>query len=163
MPTFAENFQRFMKFIRTILTSVVAALCSLTALADDYQYLTVSSDGGQNSYTVSNIQKITFDATNMVLHLSDGTTQQLPLAGLQKMFFSSEGSGIAVGTMQSKMQFNGGMLRAEMADGERLTVYNMKGVEVFSANESGTYDLTTLTRGVYIVKVGNATKKVVNK
>ena len=153
-----------MSKLRTILATMLFALTSISALADDYRYLIISGDNGQNSYSVSNIQKITFDATNMVLHLSDGTEQQLPLAGLQKMFFSAEGLGIATpGTAQSKMHFERGTLRAELAKGESVAVYNMKGEKVFSANESGTYDLTGFARGVYIIKVGPEARKVINK
>lgn len=140
------------------------ALFSMTAMADDYQYLTISGTDSESSFTVSKIQKITFDATNMILLMTDGTEQALPLTSLQKMFFSSTPSGIAtVGTTLSKMQFEGGMLRAEVARGETVAIYNMKGEQVFSANESGTFDISRLQRGVYIVKVGSQTKKVINK
>ena len=55
------------------------------------------------------------------------------------------------------------MLRATVAPGENLTLYNMKGEQVFSSSETGTFDLKTLTKGVYIVKVGKETRKVINK
>ena len=66
-------------------------------------------------------------------------------------------------TTQSKMQFSGGMLRATVASGETIAVYDMKGEKVFSANESGSYDISGLSHGVYIIKVGTETRKVVNK
>ena len=133
-------------------------------MADDYQYLTVAQGDGETSFTLNSIQKITFDATNMNLQMKDGTTQSLALNSLQKMFFTEGATGIAtLGDTKSKIQFAGGMLRVTMASGEKLTVYNMKGEQVFSANESGSYDLSMLVKGVYILKVGNQTKKVVNK
>jgi hypothetical protein len=162
MPTFAENF-RLMNTLRTLVASLLLVLGATAALADDYQYLTISQNDGETSYTVSSIRKITFDATNMVLHLSDGSEQSLPLADLSKMFFSKDGSGVSLTPMQSKMHFSGGVLRTNIAAGEHVAIYNMKGEKVFSANESGTFDLTTLTKGVYIVKVGTETRKVVNK
>lgn len=152
-----------MKTLRTLVASLLLAVGTSATLADDYQYLTIAQTDGETSYTVSSIQKITFDASNMVLHLTDGTEQSLPLSGLSKMFFSKEGTGIGLTPMQSKMHFSGGVLRTNIAAGESLTIYNMKGEKVFSTNESGTFDLTTLTKGVYIVKVGTETKKVVNK
>ena len=164
MPTFAPNFQGMMKTIRTLIASLLLIVGSVTAMADDYQYLTISGSGSENSFSVSKIQKITFEATNMVLVMTDGTEQRLPLAALEKMFFATSPSGIAmVSTTQSKMQFSGGMLRATVAPGETVSVYNMKGEKVFSANESGNYDLSGMSRGVYIIKVGNETRKVVNK
>jgi predicted polyphosphate/ATP-dependent NAD kinase len=153
-----------MKTFRTLIAALLLATGSITALADDYQYLTISGSGSENSFSVSKIQKITFEASNMVLVMTDGTEQRLPLAGLEKMFFATSPSGIAtVSTTQSKMQFSNGVLRATVAAGETIAVYNMKGEKVFSANESGSYDLSNLQRGVYIVKVGSETRKVVNK
>ena len=164
MPTFAPNFKQMMKTIRTLLALLLLTIGCVTASADDYQYLTISGSGSENSFSVSKIQKITFEATNMVLTMTDGSEQRLPLAGLEKMFFAATPSGIAVvNTAQSKMQFSGGMLRATVAPGEAITVYSMKGEKVFSANESGSFDLSGLSRGIYIVKVGNETRKVMNK
>ena len=151
-----------MKTIRTLIVSALLML-STSALADNYQYLTVTQTAGETSFVVSNIQKITFDATNMVLHLTDGTTQQLPLSDLSKMFFSNSPTGITATAMQSKMQFTDGVLRATVAPGESVALYNMKGEKVFSTTTSGSYDLKTLIKGVYIVKVGTETRKVVNK
>ena len=153
-----------MKTIRTLIAALLLATGSITALADDYQYLSISGSGSENSFSVSKIQKITFEASNMVLVMTDGTEQRLPLAGLEKMFFATSPSGIAtISTTQSKMQFSDGVLRATVAAGETIAVYNMKGEKVFSANDSGSYDLSNLQRGVYIVKVGSETRKVVNK
>ena len=152
-----------MTILRTFATSLLLAMSSWT-MADDYQYLTVAEGDAETSFTVSSIQKITFDATNMILHMKDGTTQNLPLSDLHKMFFTESATDIAtLGNTKSKIQFAGGMLRADMAPGEKLTVYSMKGEQVFSANKSGSYDLSSLVKGVYIIRVGNVTKKVVNK
>ena len=80
------------------------------------------------------------------------------------MFFAATSSGIAeVDATKSKIQFSDGMLRATVAPGENLTLYNMKGEQVFSSSETGSFDLKTLTKGVYIVKVGKETRKVINK
>ena len=153
-----------MNTIRTFIASALMALTCTSASADDYKYLTVDQNSGEVSFEVSNITKITFDATNMVLHLADGKTQQLPLAGPSRMFFAATSSGIAeVDATKSKIQFSDGMLRATVAPGENLTLYNMKGEQVFSSSETGTFDLKTLTKGVYIVKVGKETRKVINK
>ena len=152
-----------MNKIRTYMASLLLAFCT-TGAADNFQYLTISESDGEMSYSVSNIVRITFDETNMNLLLKDGSTQSLPLANLSKMFFSQESSGMAsLTTMKSKIRFAGGILRATVEAGERIAIYNMKGEQVFSANESGNYDLSGYARGVYIIKVGAETKKVINK
>ena len=152
-----------MKNLRSIIASIMLAIGSF-AVADDYQYLTVSQNDGETSFKVSSIQKITFDNSDMVIQLTDGSTERLPLMSLSKMFFSEESSGIAaIGTTKSKIQFANGMLRADIAKGETVVLYSMKGEKVFNANESGTYDLSNLTKGVYIRKVGAESRKVINK
>ena len=164
MPTFAAKFLRKMNMIRTFIAVLLLTIGCVSVQADDYQYLTVSKTTGEVSFEVSNISKITFDANSMVLHLQNGTTQSMPLAELSRMFFAAGPSAIStVSTTQSKIQFSDGMLRATVAPGERLTLYNMKGEQVFSASESGLYDLQSLVKGVYIVKIGKETRKVVNK
>ena len=153
-----------MKAIRSMILSALLAVCALSAQADNYQYLTVSGTDGDTSFAVSSIQRITFTATTMELHMTDGRQESLPLSSLSRMFFTAESLGIAPLTpTQSKLHFAGGVLRADLGAGERVTLYSMKGEQVFTTNVSGTYDLTRLTKGVYIVKVGNETKKVINK
>ena len=78
-----------MNTIRTFIASALMALTCTSASADDYKYLTVDQNSGEVSFEVSNISKITFDATNMVLHLADGKTQQLPLAAPSQRFSSA--------------------------------------------------------------------------
>ena len=97
--------------------------------------------------------------TGLHIALPEGYEAQIrPRSGL------ALNSGIAeVETTKSKIQFSDGMLRATVAPGESLTLYNMKGEQVFSSSETGTFDLKTLTKGVYIVKVGKETRKVINK
>ena len=153
-----------MNTIRTFVVSALMAIVGLSAYADDFHYLTIDQSNGEVSFVVSDISKITFDATNMVLHLSNGNTQSVPLSGLSRMFFAGTPASIdAVSTTKSKIQFADGTLRATVAPGENLTLYNMKGEQVFSSSETGTFDLKTLTKGVYIVKVGKETRKVINK
>ena len=164
MPTFAKN-KEVMKNFRTLVTSIMLTLGSIVATADDYQFLTVSQADGKTNFAVSNIQKITFDTSNMLLHLSDGTIQSLPLSSLQKMFFTDGGTiGISpISSTKSKLHFADGMLRVEVATGEHVELYNMKGERVFSNNQSGTYDMNHLPKGVFIVKVGQEAKKIINR
>jgi hypothetical protein len=150
-----------MNKLRTLLASILFLIGIASSWADDYKYLTIAQNNGETTIDVTSIVKITFDDTNMVIHLSDGNTQTMLLSDLQRMFFSNT-TGI-MSITQSKMHFSGGVLRAEIATGEYMEIFDMRGRKVFSANQSGSFDLTTLTKGIYIVKVGNETRKVVNR
>ena len=149
------------------LKSFFAALLFFTATtvaADEYSYLTVSQTGTATNFEVSKIDKITFDASNMILNLTDGTKQTLPLASLSKMFFSDgDLTGIASTSTTQKLELADGTLRVSLKDGEQFTLYNIKGEEVMKSTTSTTIDMNALKKGVYIVKVGSTSKKILNK
>ena len=153
-----------MKAIRNIIAALMLVL-STTALADNFAYLTIDQTGGEASFEISQISKITFDADNMILHLTDGTQQQLPLASLTKMFFSDKGGqGIAtISSDNAKIRVENGRLYLKLAEGERAVVYNTKGEQVFAADRSSNFELGGLQKGVYIVRVGDQVKKVTSK
>ena len=139
-----------------------------TALADSYTYLTVSNnDNTEQSYTVSQIEKITFEEDNMVVYLTDGTKASTPLPGLGRMFFSDKAAGIfAVSTSHPTMRMSGGMLTISQEGGAHITLYNIKGSvvkQVTSSDNETTLNLRGLQQGVYIVKVNGTAQKIMNK
>lgn len=141
---------------------------SATAMADDYAYLNVTqTDGGENSFTVSKISKITFSSTNMIVTLTDGTTSELPLASLNKMFFTDESTGIAsLTTNGSQISLSDGTLHVNAPKGSVVSLYNMEGKmlrTVTAQGEDTQISVSGLTKGVYIIKVGNQSKKIMNK
>jgi len=159
-----------MKNFRNILAAMLLMMGS-SAFADDYAYLSIVQEGGQDNISISTIKNITFDSTNMLINLTNGTQQQLPLSGLSKMFFSGDGGGTgikAIGNGQSSASFllKDGVLRVGGAEGSQISVYDANGrlVRSLTAREAETeVSLSGLTKGVYIVKVGTETKKMLNK
>ncbi|MCR5269956.1 MAG: T9SS type A sorting domain-containing protein [Prevotella sp.] len=152
-----------MKVLRSLIAALLLTV-STQMMADNFAYLTVSQNGSASNFEVSKINKITFDATDMILSMTDGTTQRLPLSGLSKMFFSDGNlASIASQNIASKFELRDGILRVEIANGEHCTLYNLKGEEIFKANESITLSVSSLKKGVYIVKIGNQAKKILNK
>ena len=160
MPIFASKFY-VMKALRSLIATLLIA-AGTTVAADNFQYLTVSTQDSETSFELSQISKITFSETNMILTLSNGNTQELPLAQLQKMFFTDNASAISTtGTSKSKVTMNGGTVYIDVADGERVTIYNIGGTEVLST--TFTMSTSALPKGVYIIRMGNETKKILNK
>ena len=153
-----------MKILRRAILALAMAI-GTPALADDYTYLSISQTDGVNNVEVSSIDKITFDTADMVLHLNNGTQQHFPLASLTKMFFSAESSGIGVMEhTSSKIVYDGSVLRVNVASGERVNIYNMKGELVFTSNQATTLQLNNMPKGIYIVKAGqNETTKILNR
>lgn len=153
-----------MRYLRNIFAATLLAM-STPVMADDFSFLNISQEGGETSFQVSQIERITFDSGYMIVHLTGGTTQKLELSGLQKMIFSATGSqGIgSIATEGNKMHIADGQLRFQLEENEKAYIYNMKGEMVYTANRSGVFQLDNLKKGVYIVRVGNATKKVMTK
>lgn len=155
-----------MKAIKALVMAALLA-AGTTASADDYAYLTVNQESGETSFAISSISKITFDASNMIVALSDGTTQELPLAGLSKMFFTATPTGIASATQaQSQIRLVDGVLHVSAPRGSVITLYNMEGKTMRTVTSQGDdteVSVNGLTKGVYIVKVGTEAKKIMNK
>lgn len=158
-----------MKKMKALRNALMALLLTVsgTAFADSYAYLTIGQTGGETSVSVSDISRITFDSSNMVLHLANGTEQKLPLASLSKMFFSETGTnGIAAVSTQPTISMKDGVLRVNITEPSTVTVYDMggKAVRKVTATPGETeVNLNGMVKGVYIVKVGTETKKVMNK
>ena len=163
MSIFASKIAINMKTLRNIIVAAMLLLVT-SAMADNFAYLTIGQDGGETSVSVSQISKITFDASNLVIHLTDGNTQELPLSSLSKMFFTASDQGLATITAsKDKISIDGSTLRLQLADGEHAAIFDMNGVQVYTANESVEVNTGSLRRGVYIVRVGSQTKKIMTR
>ena len=156
-----------MKTIRNTMMGLLLMMSS-SAIADEYAYLTIDQTGTETSFAVSDVKRITFDESNMVLHLANGTEQKLPLNSLSKMFFSEQGTN-GIGTVnasQPLISMKNGILRVTGGQGGTVTIYDMggKAVRTVTANSGETeLNLSGMAKGVYIVKVGSQTKKVMNE
>lgn len=157
-----------MKNLRNILAALLL-LVGGTSFADDYAYLSIVETDGQSEVSISNIKNITFDDTNMIINLTDGNQQKLALSGLTKMFFSDTSTGIqsvAANGKQNSFVLKDGVLHVTGAQGANISVFDVNGKAVrnVTASKAETeINLSGLTKGVYIVRVGNQTKKVLNK
>lgn len=148
-----------------IILSLTMLLTTSLAEADNYQYLTVDQTGTQTSFEVSQIQKITFDTSDMVLMLASGGEQRLPLTSLNKMFFSESGINAVAAPAVSKsaVVMENGQLKVNVAEGEQVTLYNTKGEVVFAVSQPAVFNISQLQKGVYVVKIGSQTRKILNK
>ena len=155
-----------MKTIRTLL-AVLLLTVSAHMTADDYAYLTIAQTSGETNYEISAISKITFDETNMILNLTDGSQQKLPLASLSKMFFQNDPTAIStIGAEKSSFSLRDGMLFVDGQQTGSITIYDMSGkaVRTVSAQEAQQgVSVSGLVKGVYIVKAGSQAKKFMNK
>ena len=153
--------------LKKLLFALLLAV-STTALADNYAYLTIDQSGEETSFSLSEITKITFDNTNMIVNLADGNTRQIPLLSLSKMFFSETGTmGITSATNgAAKVRLVDGVIYVNARVGSSVNLYDMGGKVVRTVVATGNdtqINVSGLAKGVYIVKVGDEAKKLMNK
>lgn len=156
-----------MKILRKILASALLAVAT-TAAADSFSYLTVTQNQGETSYAIAAINKITFSPTNMILLMNDGSKTELPLAGLSKMFFASQPTAISEVSPTAENHFTliNGTLKVNAPKGTKVYIYNIGGKLVKTADCIGDYTeiaVDALNKGVYVVRINNDSKKIMNK
>lgn len=147
--------------MKKILLSALVALSAQTAWADEYNYLTVAYNSVEQSIALSTIQKITFESGNCVVSTSDGA-YSYPLSQMEKMKFTADPTAIERLPLQAE-----GLkcMGCSLTVGQKglLHIYNTNGALVRVANvaQAGSVvNLSTLPKGVYIVRMGDKTIKV---
>ena len=107
---------------------------STSAFAEDFKYLTLSASSAVKSIELQTIQKITFENGTVAVTTSESNVS-LPLAEMQKMFFSSSATGI--GEIETMRDVENEIMKGEIYDlsGRRVSnpqkgVYIIKGRKV---------------------------------
>ena len=129
---------------KSILLLALIATFSTNVFADDYQYLTfLKSDGSSLSVTAEGL-KITFVDGNLVA-TQGGQTTTIALTDLNKMYFTSEATGI------------------KLTDSEQLTIDNAEVYDIQGRRVNGQWSTVNgqLPRGIYIVKKDGKSTKVI--
>lgn len=143
--------------IKSILAALLLMVCT-SMMAD--KYLTITSNGTNQSIPLPLVQKITFEEGYVVVSTSQGT-HSYPISILDKMTFTETGDAInALPEEAENLTYKDGTL-AIKGDG-MLRVYNTSGALVSIANvkEGANVSLDGLPSGVYIVRMGNKVIKV---
>ena len=125
-------------------TTIFAALfctLSLTAMADDYT-LYVETATAKLSYDFNDLQRITFNEGQMVIATKNGEANSVDISTISRVYFDSEATGI-----EDKAVIN-------QQDGE-TAIYDLAGRKLT--------DLQNLPNGIYVVKEGGKTRKIVKK
>lgn len=153
------------KFITLILLSV-----AIVAMADTPKYLTLHAGGKVESYSISNIRKITFGkqtANNLEVYQKSKTTvDNYPYSTFEKGIFEVEPSGVE-GVMADNndlsVAYNSGSQEIMVSSSQEITaivVCNLNGmvVEMLSPmTTDATVSLADYASGMYVVKAVTTT------
>ena len=143
--------------------NILAALLlmvSTNMMADEYNYLTLTCSGTEQSISLPIVQRITFEEGYLVVTTAEGK-HSYPISALDKITFTETATAIeALPEQLENLNYKDGTLSIK-GDG-MLRVYNASGALVSIANvkEGANVSLGSLPAGVYIVRMGNKTIKV---
>ncbi len=107
----------------------------------------VASDSLTKSLDLDNLRKISFKDGNVIATYSDGTSQSRKLSGSDKLRFTTDKQD------------------EEVSEGaSRYTIYDLSGRPVKTHTDRSCdqpFDLNDLGSGIYLLKTGNRTIKIV--
>ena len=126
--------------MKTTIFAALFSMLSLSAFADDYT-LYVQTAVAEYTYAFDDLQRITFDNGNMVIATKSGESTSVGIATISRVYFDNVATGV------------------EKVEPTVVTVdkevYDLSGRRV-SVN-------TELPKGIYVVKEGGKTRKIVKK
>lgn len=163
--------------MRRIVTPILM-LFAIVAMADTPKYLTLHGGGKVESYSISNIRKITFGkqtANNLEVYLKSKTTvDNYPYSTFEKGVFEVGTSGVEVVLTDNddlSIIYNAGLQEIKVSSSQEITaivVCNLNGmvVEMLSPmTTEATVSLADYASGMYVVKavtaIATQTQKIV--
>ena len=152
--------------MRKILLSLIMTVTTcITASATDFYLWLIQTSGDEQSWAVSDLQKITFSGSNVVITATDGSSKTVAMNEVSKLNFQTSPTAINSLQVESSVRFNGDNLQVSVSEGTAVDVYSPTGTLVGkgSVDATGMVSLSNLPKGVYMVKVGGKTSKVLKR
>lgn len=146
----------FYKMKRLFSLALLAVSATCGAYAQSYDYLTFQQTDGTEKALPAVGTKITFADGQLVA--TNGTeTLTYSVADVQKMFFAAAASGIASAEVGSSISATivDGQLKVNAPTGTAVALYNAEGRRISTS--------ARLDKGLYVVRVGNETLKLLSE
>lgn len=143
--------------MKKVFSCFLVLLLALPVFAAEIIY--VRQKGGDTQLSVSSIKDITFPTGSVVVTMTDGSTKTYSSSNFVSLRFDGN---INVGIEGVEDGFDGIIYDGEIvkAPQEGISVYSTDGRLVLATEES-TLEVSSLSNGVYIVKSGSLTTKIV--
>lgn len=142
-----------MRFNISKLSATLLALSLLTlhAKADDKTYLVVESASPQN-YELTAVKDITFSDEGISVNLTNGQSKSFAYSSFDELRFSLSTTPTAIKGITEDAVPEGG------------EVFDLQGRKVATFKGNGeTFSSLSLPKGIYIVRSGNKSFKVINR
>ena len=131
-------------------------MLSLQVFAADELY--VRQNSGDTRLNISSIKEISFPSGQVVITMTDGSTKTYSSSTFISLRFNGNiGSGIENVEQEGAIVYDGVVVKAPQAG---IMIYSTDGCLVMSSEESEV-NISLLASGVYVVKAGCLTSKIV--
>lgn len=149
--------------MKRFLTLLTALVLTLSVSAQTYSFLTVkTADGREKSLSLDGL-KLTFD-NGTLQAVNSAESASFSLSSLASMYFAVSATGIqAVTSDAAASTIDAGRLTVDAPAGTPVKVYTVSGqlVGSYTKTTNGAEQLgSTLPHGVYVVRAGNSTSKL---
>lgn len=139
-----------MKRLRIIIIALVAMM-AVSAYADDVPTLKVTTDDAEQHMVLSTIKSIKYSGTDMIVYFKDDTQKTFSVNEVSMMSFDSINEQLAA-------------IRTLTASEGPCVITDINGRLVWSSEQGmNAYEVLKGRSGMYIIKVGNESRKVIIK
>ena len=149
--------------IKRLSCCVAMMLLPACLMAEDYIYMQVTTDCCIDNIPRTEVRKLTFEAGNLVVTKADGSDVNFGLSVLKSIAFTSKADAVtALGHADTDLNLQGNLIVANGAG--ILLIYDALGRVVRQESVSSSrseLNISGLSRGMYIARLGNRTLKFV--
>ena len=150
---------------KILLSFFMTILTCLSASATDFYLWLMNTAGDEESWALSDVRKITFNGTDVVITTTDGSSKTFAMDEINKMNFHTQATAINDLKADASVQFDGSVLQVSAPSGTTVSVYTAIGslASKTVVDGSGQVSLSDLPKGVYMIKIGNNLTKVLKR
>ncbi len=151
--------------MRKLLLATIAVLAAAPVFGQDL--IVSKTDGTTENLSLESLHKISFSEGKMVATSDKGASMSTyTLSAISMMQFTNSTDVDAVEIMDGRISYStsSGMAYVSGSAGQTLVVYNLSGTAVLEqavTADSESVDLSGLQKGVYLLKLGAKTIKIV--
>ena len=142
--------------MKKIVSLFLIMLLSVSVFASDVLF--VRQNSGDTQLTISNIKEITFPSGSVVVTMTDGTSKTYSSSSFVSLRFDGNiNVGVEDAINENGVLYDGVIVKAPQAG---IAIYSTDGRLVL-ATEEAQVNVSSLASGIYIVKTGCVTTKIV--
>ena len=146
---------------KALLTLLIASMAAPVFAQD----MTIQkTDGSSETVSMEQLHKLTFPGTDMVVTREDGRQSTYSISTISLLNFIGQTRVQTIKAIEGKLEYDNATAIVTDSKGQTLSVFNLSGKVVLEESIISDYqeiDLSSLTKGMYLLRLGNKTVKIV--